>query len=56
MKKFLILILIILFTFNIKLFAKDNKQYPWCRKPKECNCKEFRCFVNKHLQRKCEWV
>ena len=38
-----------------KLFSKNNKQIPWYKKSNN-KCKEFRCFVNKHLQRKCEWV
>ena len=35
---------------------KKYKQLPWCESWKHCRNQKFKCYINKHLQRKCMWV
>ena len=68
----LILFIFIIFSFFKKkeyfkiqelhpLYIKDydysinNKQLPWCEKWSYKKHK-LKCYINKHLQRKCMWV
>ena len=39
---------------NSKDSNKITEQLPWC-KPWKNRKNEFRCYINKHLQRKCYW-
>ena len=39
---------------NSKDSNKITEQLPWC-KPWKHRKNEFRCYINKHLQRKCYW-
>ena len=34
---------------------KNNKQLPWCQKWNHNKKTSYRCYINKHLQRKCIW-
>ena len=39
-----------------KYKGQNNKQLPWCESWKHCRKHKFKCFINKHLQRKCMWI
>ena len=37
-----------------KCNISEEKQLPWCKKWNN-NRGQFKCYINKHLQRKCLW-
>lgn len=55
---------IIVFIFFLFLVTKqplitkcnilEDKQLPWCKNWNN-NKGQFKCYINKHLQRKCYW-
>lgn len=34
----------------------NTKQLPWCQKWNHCRKSNLKCYVNRHLQRKCIWT
>ena len=42
-------------TLITKYNTLEYKQLPWCNKWNN-NKGQFKCYINKHLQRKCYWV
>jgi hypothetical protein len=61
MYKIIVLIILIVLIFLlikqpliIKYNVLEDKQLPWCKKWNN-NKGQFKCYINKHLQRKCYW-
>lgn len=41
-------------NINSYIYNRKDNQLPWCNKWKN-NKHELKCYINKHLQRKCYW-
>ena len=40
---------------NKNIYKRDDKQLPWCKSWSNKKQPELKCFINKHLHRKCYW-